>query len=426
MRKLLFVIFVISTLQGFAQSTITIHSKETGKAEEIGLPESMTLKMDTLLQNWHNKNFLTATNDCYTSSVNPTYPDSVYVDRLSRMPTIMEMPYNDVVREFIDMYSGRLRNKVSVMLGACNFYIPLFEEALDLYGLPYELKYLPVIESALNPTAVSRAGAAGLWQFMLSTGRLYGLESNSLVDDRYDPIKSTYAAARYLKDLYDIYKDWNLVIAAYNCGPGTIIKAIHRANGASDYWEIYNYLPKETRGYVPAFIAANYIMNYYCDHNICPMDATLPNATDTIIVTKDLHFRQIAEVCQIDLEEIRALNPQYKKDIVPGNSSACIVRLPQNQITAFIDAKDSVYDYRADELLNKRKLVAVKETGSRNRNVRNTRSSSYSSKASYYKIKKGDTLSSIAAKHKVSVKHLQRLNNLKGTNITAGKSIRIN
>lgn len=419
MTKTLFAFALLAaSLQAAAQNTITVRSEITGKEEEIGLPESMTLEMDTLLHDWHARNFLTPSNDCEQNSVNPSYPDSVYIDRLSRIPSVMEMPYNDVVRKFIDMYSGRLRNSVSVMLGACNFYIPLFEEALDTYGLPHELKYLPVIESALKPTAVSRAGATGLWQFMLTTGKLYGLESNSLVDERRDPIKSTYAAARYLKDLYDIFKDWNLVIAAYNCGPGNITKAIHRANGATDYWEIYNYLPKETRGYVPAFIAANYIMNYYCDHNICPMDATLPLASDTIIVNRDLHFQQIADICQLDMEEIRALNPQYKKDIVPGNSMSCIVRLPQRCVNAFIDAKDSIYSHRADELFAKRKSVAVKETASRSR-TRGT------SGASYYTIRKGDTLSTIARKHGVTVKQLQRLNNLQGTQITAGKSLRI-
>lgn len=422
MRKLITITLFIASLQAFAQHTITVRSEVTGKEEEIDLPESMTLEMDTLLQDWHAKNFLTPLNDCQMSSVNPVYPDSVYIDRLSRIPTIMEMPYNEVVREFIDMYSGRLRNAVSVMLGACNFYIPLFEEALDTYGLPHELKYLPIIESALKPTAVSRAGATGLWQFMLGTSKLYGLETNSLVDERRDPVKSTYAAAHYLKDLYDIFKDWNLVIAAYNCGPNNITKAIHRANGATDYWEIYNYLPKETRGYVPAFIAANYIMNYYCDHNICPMDATLPLATDTIMVNRDLHFQQIADLCKIDMEEIRALNPQYKRDIIPGHSMSCIVRLPQNYVNAFIDAKDSIYNYRADELLTKRKSVAVKETTHRNKRTARTGSTTG---ATYYKIKKGDTLSGIAEKHRVSVRQLQNLNNLRGTRITAGKSLRI-
>ena len=196
------------------------------------------------------------------------------------------MPHNDVVQKFIDRYSGRLRHSVSYMLGASNFYMPIFEEALEAYNLPLELRYLPVIESALNPTAVSRVGATGLWQFMLVTGKHYGLKVNSLVDERRDPVKSSYAAAHYLSDLYKIFGDWNLVIAAYNCGPDQINKAIHRSNGSRDYWQIYPYLPKETRGYVPAFIAANYIMTYYCEHNICPMTTRLPAKTDTIMVDR--------------------------------------------------------------------------------------------------------------------------------------------
>ena len=200
----------------------------------------------------------------------------------------MEMPYNDIVQKFIDRYTGRLRHSVSYMLGASNFYIPIFEEALEAYGLPLELKYLPIIESALNPKATSRVGAAGLWQFMVGTGKQYGLEVNSLIDERRDPIKSSYAAARYLRDLYKIFGDWSLVIAAYNCGPENIKKAMTRAEGANDYWKIYPYLPRETRGYVPAFIAANYVMNYYCEHNICPMRTTLPAATDTVVVNLSL------------------------------------------------------------------------------------------------------------------------------------------
>lgn len=210
----------------------------------------------------------------------------MYIERLSRLPNVMEMPYNEIVQKFIDRYTGRLRHSVSYMLGASNFYIPIFEEALEAYGLPLELKYLPVIESALNPKATSHAGAAGLWQFMVATGKQYGLEINSLIDERRDPIKSSYAAAHYLKDLYNIFGDWSLVIAAYNCGPENINKAIHRADGQADYWKIYPYLPRETRGYVPAFIAANYVMNYYCEHNICPMRTTLPAKTDTVVVSR--------------------------------------------------------------------------------------------------------------------------------------------
>ena len=263
MKKLIATPFLfclsLFTFQAQAQESVDVLIRDNGteRQESIELPQSMTYPLDSLLNDWKAKNYIDLSKDCSTSTENPLFSDSVYIDRLSRIPAVMEMPYNEIVRKFIDMYTGRLRNNVSFMLSACNFYMPIFEEALDTYGLPLELRYLPIIESALNPSARSRVGASGLWQFMLATGKMYGLESNSLVDERCDPIKATWAAARYLKDLYAIYQDWNLVIAAYNCGPGTINKAIRRAGGKTDYWEIYNFLPKETRGYVPAFIAAN-------------------------------------------------------------------------------------------------------------------------------------------------------------------------
>ena len=256
---------------------------EEGNKEEIEVPEALTSELDSLMNEYMSRNYLDKDDDCRMKDVNPYYEKEVYVDRLSRMPTIIEMPYNEVVRKFIDRYSGRLRHSVSYMLGASNFYMPIFEQALDTYGLPLELKYLPVIESALNPIAVSRVGATGLWQFMLATGKQYGLDVNTLVDERRDPVKASDAAARYLRDLYKIFGNWHLVIAAYNCGPENVNKAIRRSNGVKDYWHIYPYLPKETRGYVPAFIAANYIMNYYCEHNICPMRTRLPAATDTVM-----------------------------------------------------------------------------------------------------------------------------------------------
>ena len=250
---------------------------------------------------------------------------------------------------------------------------------------------------------------------MLRTGKLYGLENNSLVDERRDPIKSTWAAARYLKDLYNIYKDWHLVLAAYNCGPGNVNKAIRRAGGATDYWEIYQFLPKETRGYVPGFIAANYVMHYYCEHGICPMEAQLPATTDTIHIHKDLNLQQVAGVCNIDIEQLRSLNPQYKKDVVPGNSKPYVLRLPNNTVNQFIDLQDSIYAYKADQF-QKRKTVAVKESTAKSSNSKN---------AKYHKIRRGDTLGGIALKYGVSVKQLRRLNNIRGNNITAGKSLRI-
>ena len=389
MKNFLIGLFALIGTTGISAQTqsITVHSQTTGKEEVIDIPESMQSEMDSLFWDWQSKNYISMGENCKMTSVNPIVSDSIYMDRLSRIPSIIEMPYNEAVRKFIDMYASRLRNKVSFMLAAANFYMPIFEEALDLYDLPMELKYLPIIESALNPVAVSRQGATGLWQFMLGTGNLYA-----------------------------IYQDWNLVLAAYNCGPGTINKAIRRAGGATDYWTIYNYLPKETRGYVPAFIAANYIMTYYCEHDICPMETQLPSATDTIHIHKDLHLQQVAEVCSLNIDQLRSLNPQYKKDIIPGNSELCVLRLPNNTVSSFIDRQDSIFAYKANEYLKKRKAVAIKE---------NTGIRTSSKGAVYHKIKSGDTLGGIAAKYHVSVNQLRRLNNIKGNNIRAGKSLRI-
>ena len=350
------------TLGAQAQNDITIHDNRFNEEEIIGLPEGMSSDIDELLQQWCAKQYLYPDTTCQNPNVNPTYDEEVYRDRLARIPAVMEMSHNEVVQHFIDRYSGSLRRRVSYMLGAGNFYVPIFEEALDYYGLPLELKYLPVIESALDPTAVSPVGAAGLWQFMLTTAKRYNLEINSVVDERCDPIKSSYAAAHFLSDLYKIYGDWNLVIAAYNCGPGNVNKAIRRAGGIKDYWAIYPYLPKETRGYVPAFIAANYIMNYYCEHNICPMRTKLPVVTDTVMVNQDLHIDQIEAYCHVDRDAIKALNPQYRTDVIPGKSAPRILRLPQEAILLFVEKQDSIYNYRRSELITRRGTVKVKDT----------------------------------------------------------------
>jgi membrane-bound lytic murein transglycosylase D len=332
-----------------------------GNTEVIEFPEAMTFDLDSLMNIYMAKTYLDEPVDCNMRDINPTYSKEDYVDRLSRIPSIMEMAHNDVVQKFIDRYSGRLRHSISYMLGASNFYMPIFEEALETYQLPLELKYLPIIESALNPKAVSRVGATGLWQFMLTTGKQYGLQVNSLVDERRDPVKASYAAARYLSDLYKIFGDWNLVIAAYNCGPANINKAIHRANGEKDYWQIYPYLPKETRGYVPAFIAANYIMTYYSQHNICPMTTRLPAQTDTVMVNRNIHLEQVAEVMGINIDLVRSLNPMYRRDVVPGATELSPIRLPQTETGRFIDLQDSICNYRVDELLGKRTEVEVKD-----------------------------------------------------------------
>ncbi|MCI7010940.1 MAG: transglycosylase SLT domain-containing protein [Prevotella sp.] len=395
-----------------------------GNEETIELPEAMTHDLDSLMNLYLSKKYLTEDEDCQMKDVNPYFGKEVYVDRLSRIPGIIEMPYNEVVQKFIDRYSGRLRHSVSYMLGASNFYMPIFEQALETYQLPLELKYLPVIESALNPTAVSRVGATGLWQFMLATGKMYGLNVNTLVDERRDPIKSSYAAARYLKDLYKVFGDWNLVIAAYNCGPENINKAIKRSNGEKDYWKIYPYLPKETRGYVPAFIAANYIMTYYCEHNICPMNTTLPEKTDTVMVDRNLHMEQVAAVCGLEMEQLRTLNPAYRHDVIPGATELACLRLPQTEIGRFLENEDSIYQYKTDSLLARRATVAVSETAYKvGKSTKRSRSSR--SRGRTVTIRKGQTLSEIARQNGTTVSKLRRLNGIKGNNIRAGKKLRV-
>lgn len=412
---------------------ITVTNDE-GEKEVIDLPEGMTMELDSLLGAYNGQTYLKPNPNCDQPDVNPVYDKEVYKDRLSRIPSVIELPYNDVVQKFIDRYSGRLRRSVAIMLGTQNFYIPLFEEALEAYNLPLELKYLPVIESALNPNAVSRAGAAGLWQFMISTGKQYGLEVNSLVDERRDPVAASYAAAHYLSDLYGIFGDWNLVIAAYNCGPENINKAIHRSKGETDYWKIYPYLPRETRGYVPAFIAANYIMNYYSEHNICPMVASLPIKTDTVVVNRDIHFEQLANVLDISVSQLHELNPQYRRNIVNGSSKPSVLRLPNTMTGTFIDREEDVYAYNAEALLSRRTEVEVNDavpatTYTRSRSSRSSSRSRKSRRSSRggksVTIRQGDTLSQIAARNGTTVSKLRKLNNISGSSIRAGKKIRI-
>ena len=390
---------------------------EQGVEEEIDFPEAMTYNLDSLMNEYMSKTYLEPDNDCQTKDENPTFSKEVYIERLYRMPTVMEMPYNEVVQSCIDRYTGRMRRTVGFLLGASNFYMPIFEEALDAYQLPLELKYLPIIESALNPTAVSRVGATGLWQFMLSTGKQYGLETNSLVDERRDPMKASYAAARLLSDLYKVYNDWNLVIAAYNCGPGNINKAISRAGGERDYWKIYPYLPKETRGYVPAFIAANYVMNYYCEHNICPMSSRLPVKTDTVLVDRNINLNQVASICGFDIQMLRSLNPEYKRDIVPGATKLYAIRLPLTDVTRFIEMQDSVYNASSSD---KRLVVEVDE-----QSVKSSKSDKRSSGAKYHTVRRGDTIGGIARKYGTTAAKIRKLNGLRKDTIRVGQKLRV-
>lgn len=282
----------------------------------------------------------------------PDFPDSIYKNRLNEIPSIVKLSYNPLVKRYIEVYTVKRREQVEVMLGLANHYFPIFDDIFDYYDVPNEMKYMSIIESALNPNAYSRARAVGLWQFMYGTGRIYGLEINSLVDERRDPIKSTHAAAKFISDLHDMYDDWLLALAAYNCGPGNVNKAIRRSGGKRNFWEIYYYLPRETRGHVPAFIAATYTMNYYAEHNLHPKQIELPIFTDTIMVDEKLHLKQVSEVMKIPLKQLHDLNPQYRFDIVPGQIKPYPLRLPEKNILTFIDLQDSIFAYKDSIFFN--------------------------------------------------------------------------
>ena len=358
------------------------------------------------------------TTDCIAMHDTTTLPDSVYKARLQALPCVIELPYNERVRAFIHRYVKRSPKQVARLMRMSEYYFPIFEEALGRYGLPYELKYVPIIESALNPMAHSHAGAAGLWQFMPGTGKLFGLEINSLVDERMDPLKSTEAACRFLSSMYNVYQDWNLVIAAYNCGSGNVNKAIRRAEGKRDFWSIYPYLPRETRNYVPIFIAANYAMNYGQEHGICKAPIEKIMVTDTICTTQRIHLQQVSDNLAIPMEELRRLNPQYSRDIVPGGNAYSLC-LPADKIGLFIDKEESILAYKADSLINNRRAeIDLAKVTSINGAYR-------VNGVTYYTIKNGDSLSTIAKKFHCTVKQLKQWNGLTNDTIRAGKKLKI-
>ena len=358
------------------------------------------------------------TTECTSDTLITELPDSIYKQRLQALPFVIEVPYNEVVRRYILRYVKHSPRQLAALQRKAEYYFPIFEDILAKHDLPYELCYMPVIESALNPQARSHMGATGLWQFMPATGKKYGLEINSLVDERMDPIRSTEAACLFLKNLYAIFQDWNLVIAAYNCGPGNVNKAIHRAGGKRDFWSIYPYLPSETRGYLPIFIAASYAMNYAEAHGICPATPLTTMASHTIVTTQRQHLKQIADNIDIPLAELRRLNPQYPRDIIPGGKAYAIC-LPIEKAGVYIDKQDTILAYQAKELIhNRRDEIELLHRTSVN--------GGYSiNGVTYYKIKEGDTLGGIAKKFRVSVKQLKAWNGLKSDMIRAGKTLKI-
>jgi len=344
--------------------------------------------------------------------------DSIYIQRLEKIPSLVNLTYNNVVRSYIHLYTMRRREQMEVMLGLKDYYFPLFDEIFDLYGLPLELSYLAVIESALNPRARSRVGATGIWQFMLATGRAYKLQVNTFVDERRDPVAATHAAAKFLKDLYGTYNDWVLAIAAYNCGPGNVNKAISRSGGKTSYWDIYQYLPRETRGYVPAYIGATYAMNYYREHGLSPRYVNVPSVSDTVMITRNVNLTQVSEVLDIPLPLLRDLNPQYLREIIPGNSAPHPLRLPEMYATKYIEMEDEISKHKANIYLSNTFRV-IEPAQSATVSTTNTTGRARIE----HTIRSGETLGGIAARYGVSTRNLQDWNNMSGTRIVAGKKL---
>ncbi len=379
-------------------------------------------KMDSMLNLLYVRNELAKKNSVLSQYKDDTTKydnnDTMIFKRLSQIVTAVPMALNDKVKRFIELYSVQRQRSSSVILGLAQYYYPWMREIFDKYDVPEELVYITIIESALNPTAVSPAGATGIWQFMYNTGKIYGLQVSTYVDDRRDPYKATDAAARHFRDLYNIFNDWGLAISAYNCGAGNVRKAIQRSGGKTNFWGVAPYLPKETQNYFPAFIGAYYMMTYHNLYGISPAPISFPTDVDTVMVDKELHFGQIADVLGISMEEIKILNPQYKRDIIPAFNEPYPLRLQSNDILRFIALQDSIEKYHYDEYFNptrdlNKENLAKAENGDIVKTTPNK----------YHTVRKGETLSSISRKYGVSVSHLKSMNRLRSNTLRIGQKL---
>lgn len=392
---------------------LDIYIENENKSAAGFSPEDYTPELsDSLLNIWYTHKMVAEDDveyDMDSVRFHSDVPDSVYIERLKKMNSFISLPYNDIVKNYIILYSEKMPTKMSNILGLCQYYMPIFDEIFNRYDMPEELKAMAVIESAMNPLAVSRAGAKGMWQFMYSTAKSYGLHIDSFVDERMDPVKSAEAAAQYLQDSYEIFGDWNLAIASYNCGAGNVNKAIRRSGGRRAFWDIWPYLPRETRGYVPAFVGALYTMTYYKEHGIKPEAIEMPAHVDTFKINKQLHLKQVADLTGAPLDELKNLNPQYRHEIIPGDSKEYILRLPYNYTNSFIENEDSLYRHKVDEYFNPATIKKIKDGGDGERIV--------------YRVKSGDYLGRIASRHRCTVAQIKRWNNLSSNNIRVGQRL---
>jgi membrane-bound lytic murein transglycosylase D len=427
MHKLFFILLlsIPASLVDVSASSFQQDTLRSILDDTIAVDLNFDENLDSLLNLYYVGQSISNNPDFWNNSSDtliPDFPDSVYIDRLGKIPTVVDLTYNTVVRRYIDVYTKQKRSSVEVMLGLSQYYFPLFDEVFDYYDIPNELKYMSIIESALNPRAYSRTRAVGIWQFMYGTGKLYGLTINSLVDERRDPIKSTYAAAKFVKDLYAIYNDWILVIAAYNCGPGNVNRAIRRSGGKKNYWDIYYYLPRETRGHVPAFIAATYVMNYYKEHNLKPAPVSFPITSDTIMITRNLHMAQVSEVLEIPLQLLHDMNPQYRTDIIPAKNNPLVMRLPLDQISRFIDMEKQIYTYKDSVFFNPEKVITT-PTAVDSRGIEEPPPGNYAKLI--YTVKEGDNLGFISMWYNVRISDIRYWNNIRYNTIRTGQRLSI-
>ena len=402
-----------------SQCSVTIAQEDRVRGDAELMTTRYSEAYDSLLNSFYMRRYAhhkMHSSSSFSVEAFDALPDSLLESRLRALHTVVPMAMNSEVRSHIRLYLRIMSKRIDLTLMQQEKFFPLFEEALDRYGVPDEIKYLTIVESALNPEATSRVGAAGLWQFMYNTGKLYNLEVNSVIDERRDPVKSSYAAAKFLADLHNIFGDWTLAIAAYNCGPGNVNKAIARSGGKRNFWEIYYNLPRETRGYVPSLIAVIYVMHYYADHGIRPSHLESPVRSDTVMLNHDVLMTYVSQVTGMEMEELRALNPQYRQDLIPAATEQYALRLPMNKVERFIRQQDSVYAWTTDSLL--RKPMKVEPQGSHG-------GKGASSHGGYYTVKKGDTLHKIATKHGISIATLKKRNGLKNDNIRVGQKLKI-
>ena len=396
-----------------ANEMLSLYAESEAKSSEpLAIEEYTTAVSDSLLSIYYIQKKIAQSEEDYYDMDSVRFqsnvPDSVYIERIRQMNSFITLPYNDIVKNYIIKYSEKMPTSIGKILGLCEYYMPIFQEIFNQYDMPEELRAMAVIESAMNPLAVSRAGAKGMWQFMYSTAKNYGLHIDSFVDERLDPIKSAHAAAQYLQDAYDIFGDWNLAIAAYNCGAGNVNKAIRRS-GSRAFWDIWPYLPRETRGYVPAFVGALYTMNYYKEHGIRPVSVETPAHVDTMHINKMLHLKQVSELTGAPLEDLKNLNPQYRHEIIPGNDRQYILRIPYTYTNSFIENEDSLYRHKSDVYFNPVTIKKIKDGGDGERIV--------------YRVKSGDYLGRIAINHGTTVAKIKMWNNLKTNDIRVGQRL---